>query len=178
MHGTRESAQLPIYGNKGIFVRYGTIDMHGVVRDYTWTELATTVLPNKNQITLNVKTDWQVGEEIVIAPTDFHVDHAEAFKITGVDNSGTKTVLTLNTTTVYKHYSGSKTYTGSNGVNPDMTKTLEMRAEVGLLTRNVVFKGADDDSVANRYGAHIMLHSPGDESVIGRFSYIELKQVG
>jgi len=178
MHGTRESAQLPIYGNKGIFVRYGTIDMHGVVRDYTWTELATTVLPNKNQITLNVKTDWQVGEEIVVASTDFNLDHAEVFQITGVDNSGTKTVLTLNTTTTYKHYSGSKTYTGSNGVNPDMTKTLEMRAEVGLLTRNVVYKGADDDSVANKYGAHIMLHSPGDESVIGRFSYIELRQVG
>jgi len=178
MHGTKESPQIPVFGDKGIFAKFGTIDMHGIVRDYTWTELATTVLPNKNQITLNVKTDWQVGEEIVIASTDFNLDHAETFKITGVDNSGTKTVLTLNTTAAYKHYSGSKTYTGSNGVNPDMTKTLEMRAEVGLLTRNVVFKGADDDSVAYQYGAHIMMHSHGDDSVIGRFSYVEFMQVG
>ena len=178
MHGTREDAQIPVYGNKGIFVRKGQLDMHGVVRDYTWTELATTVEPLQNQITLNAKVDWKAGEEIVIAPTDFEVDHAEAFKITAVDNSGSTTKLTLNTTTAYKHYAGSKSYTGSNGVNADMTKTLEMRAEVGLLTRNVVYKGSDHDSVAKRYGAHIMMHSSGDDSLTGRISYVEFTQVG
>ena len=53
-----------------------------------------------------------------------------------------------------------------------------MRAEVGLLTRSVVYKGADDDSIPNRYGAHIMLHSVGDDSLTGRISYVELTQVG
>ena len=179
MHGNREDPQLPIYGNKGVFVRFGQIDMHGVVRDYTWVELENTLSVGGNQITLNTTVDWQVGEEIVIAPTDFEVDHAEAFEITAVDNSNpSNTVLTLNTTALYKHYAGSTSFTGSNGINADMTKTLEMRAEVGLLTRNVVYKGADDDSVANQYGAHIMLHSSGDDSLTGRFSYIELTQVG
>ena len=178
MHGTRESIQLPVYGNKGIFVRYGQFDMHGVVRDYTWTELATTANVNSKSIALNVKADWKVGEKIVIAPTDFEVDHAEEREITAVDNSGTKTLLTLDRNLEYKHYSGSKSYTGSNGVNADMTKTLEMRAEVGLLTRNIVFKGADADSIKKRYGAHIMLHSPGDDSLTGRISYVELTQVG
>jgi len=178
MHGTREDAQLPIYGNKGIFVRHGQLDIHGVERDYTWTLLATTVEAGQNTIELNVNVDWQVGEEIVIAPTDFEVDHAEPFTITAVDNSGSHTILTLNTTTLYKHYAGTKDYTGSNGVSSDKTKTLEMRAEVGLLTRNVVFKGADDDSVATKYGAHIMLHSVGDDSLTGRISYTELRQVG
>jgi len=28
------------------------------------------------------------------------------------------------------------------------------------------------------FGAHIMLHSPGDESAIGRIEYIELRDVG
>ena len=178
MHGTKESAQLPMYGNKGIFVRQGTLDIHGVQRTYTWTELATTVDVGKNQITLNAKTDWSVGEEIVVAPTDFDRNHAEAFKITAVDNSGTNTVLTLNTTTVYKHYSGSTTFTANNLNGTPMTKTLEMRAEVGLLTRNVVYKGADDDSVTNKYGAQVMLHSPGDNSLTGRISYAEFYQVG
>ena len=178
MHGTKESAQLPTYGNKGIFVRFGTFDLHGVARDYTWTELATTVEKGKNQIVLNVKADWKVGEEIVIAPTDFDRDHAEVFKITGVDNTGTKSILTLNTTTSYKHYSGLTTFTANNANNSPMTKSLEMRAEVGLLTRNVVYKGADDDSIANKYGAHIMLHSPGDNSLTGRISYSEFYQVG
>jgi hypothetical protein len=53
-----------------------------------------------------------------------------------------------------------------------------MRAEVGLLTRNVVFRGDPETSFALQFGAHIMLHSMGDESLIGRIEYIELTDVG
>jgi len=53
-----------------------------------------------------------------------------------------------------------------------------MRAEVGLLTRNVVYRGDPETSAKNMYGAHIMLHSPGDESSVGRIDNIELTDVG
>lgn len=53
-----------------------------------------------------------------------------------------------------------------------------MRAEVGLLTRNVVFRGDPETSKRNKYGAHIMLHSHGHESVIGRIEYVEFRDVG
>jgi len=53
-----------------------------------------------------------------------------------------------------------------------------MRAEVGLLSRNVVFKGDDETSVANQYGAAIFIHSQGDDSVTCKLSYIELTQTG
>ena len=53
-----------------------------------------------------------------------------------------------------------------------------MRAEVGLITRNVVYRGDPETSAANEYGAHIMLHSAGDESLIGRIEYCELRDVG
>ena len=49
---------------------------------------------------------------------------------------------------------------------------------MGLLTRNVVYRGDPKTSAANQYGAHIMLHSPGDESSIGRIEYAELFDVG
>ena len=52
-----------------------------------------------------------------------------------------------------------------------------MRAEVGLLTRNLLFRG-DPTSEANQYGAHIMLHSPGDETSIGRIENVEFHNVG
>ena len=48
-----------------------------------------------------------------------------------------------------------------------------MRAEVGLLTRNVLFRGDPETSRLNEYGAHIMLHSHGDDSVVGKISYVE-----
>jgi hypothetical protein len=52
-----------------------------------------------------------------------------------------------------------------------------MRAEVALLTRNILFRG-DENSYNMEFGAHIMLHSTGDESLTGRLSYIELYDVG
>lgn len=53
-----------------------------------------------------------------------------------------------------------------------------MRSEVGLLTRNVVYRGDPETSSNNQYGAHIMLHSMGDESLIGRIEYCEFTDVG
>lgn len=42
MHGTKDDAFLPTYGNKVIAVRYGTLDMHGVERMTVWTRLSET----------------------------------------------------------------------------------------------------------------------------------------
>jgi parallel beta-helix repeat protein len=178
MHGTRESPQIPTYGNKGIFVRHGQLDIHGAERTPTWTELDSTIQAGGTQITTVEETDWKVGEKIVIAPTDFEVDNAEEFTISAITNSGGKSIITLSRPTIFKHYAGSVDYTGSNFNGGTKTKTLEMRAEVGLLSRNVVYKGADDDSVEAQYGAHIMMHSHGDDSLTGRISYVELTQVG
>ena len=177
MHGTREDPQIPDYGNKGIFVRRGQLDIHGAVRDYTWAELDVTAPAGSTSITLNTTVDWKADEVIVIAPTDYEVDHAEQFTINSTSTTNGKTTLKLKGTTQYLHFAGSKDYTGTND-NGSKTKTLEMRAEVGLLTRNVKYKGADDDSVAQQYGAHIMMHSSGDESLTGRISYSEFTQVG
>jgi hypothetical protein len=53
-----------------------------------------------------------------------------------------------------------------------------MRAEIGLLTRNVKFRGDPVNSPANEYGATIFLHSMGDDSLIARLEHIELENVG
>lgn len=53
-----------------------------------------------------------------------------------------------------------------------------MRAEVGLLTRNVKFRGDPETSAMNQYGAAIFIHSEGDDSVVARLDHIELTDVG
>lgn len=55
---------------------------------------------------------------------------------------------------------------------------IDMRAEVGLLTRNVKYRGDPETSLANEYGATIFLHSEGDDSLVARLEYIELTDVG
>jgi hypothetical protein len=52
-----------------------------------------------------------------------------------------------------------------------------MRAEVGVLTRNVKYRGADD-SLETEYGATIFMHSPGDDSLIFRARDVEFANVG
>jgi hypothetical protein len=53
-----------------------------------------------------------------------------------------------------------------------------MRAEVGLLSRNVVFRGDPESSIHTEYGATIFLHSHGDDSLIARLGYIECYNMG
>lgn len=45
MHGDIHSPEIPIYGNKVIAIRHGILEMHGVPRTPTWTELDSTALP-------------------------------------------------------------------------------------------------------------------------------------
>lgn len=173
MHGDEYTPALPIYGNKVIAVRNGRLEMHGPERSHSWTELETTVEAGATSITLinagSTELDWQIGEEIVIASTDFIGRHAEQRTITGVTDRDTNPVITFETKLWYKHYAGIETY-GDD--------TLEMRAEVGLLSRNVKYRGDEATTALNQYGAHIMLASPGDESVIGKIENCEFFDVG
>jgi hypothetical protein len=75
----------------------------------------------------------------------------------------------LNKALEYKHFAATETYG---------TDTLDMRAEVGLLTRNVVYRGDPETSSQTQYGATMFLHSPGDDSLQARLSYIECTDMG
>jgi len=169
MHGLISDPYLPIYGNKVIGVRYGTLDMHGIERNITWTVLENTVEAGGSVITLQQPVDWQAGEMIAIASTDYESRHGEHRTILSIDDS--RTVITLDQPLDYKHFAETQSY----GTDGDF---IEMRAEVGLLSRNVVYRGDPETSPANQYGATIFLHSNGDDSLTCRLSYIELTNVG
>lgn len=62
MHSSVEDPYIPIYGNKVIGVRYGTLDMHGPKRDVVWTKLGDTVEIGATVITLIEEVDWVAGE--------------------------------------------------------------------------------------------------------------------
>jgi hypothetical protein len=178
MYGREYGTTLPLFGNKVLAVKSpGQLEMHGKPRDIAWTDLKMTADKKATSIKINDiqsgKTfDWAVGEEIVIASTDFEGRHAEQRTITEVDTTVNGTplnpVLKFDTPLEYKHYADVQTF-GS--------ETIEMRAEVGLLSRNVVFRGNPKDSTPNKYGAHIML-ADGESGVSGRIENIELTDVG
>ena len=89
--------------------------------------------------------DWVVGEEIVVASTDFDHNHAERRTITNVNGN----TITVDSAFEYQHVSEVETYDSSE---------LRMEAEVGLLTRNIKMRGDDSISTLDReYGSHLMI---------------------
>ena len=114
---------------------------------------------------LTEPVDWSVGDEIGIASTDFNHNHSESRRIKKI-GADFKTIV-IDAPLVYRHYSAIEKYDSNS---------FPMQCEVGLLTRNILFKGTyDDSSVSHKYGAHLMLHMPGS---IGRITYTEFKYVG
>jgi hypothetical protein len=61
-------------------------------------------------------------------------------------------IITVDTPFQYKHISVIESF-GSSG------DSVRMKAEVGLLTRNIVVMG-DSYSVDKKYGSHLMMHGP------------------
>ena len=72
LHGAKADPQAPLFGSKGIFVREGTLDMHGKVDGKTWTTLsASTTTGSPKTLTLAPTVlDWEVEDEIIITTTD------------------------------------------------------------------------------------------------------------
>lgn len=169
MHGAKGDPTLPIYGQKVIGVRYGQLEMHGPVRTPTWTQMSASSSVGATQIQLKEEVDWQVGEYIVIASSDFEGRNAEKRQITAVTNSADTTTIEFETGLEFGHFGLIETYGGVE---------VDMRCEVGLLSRNVVYRGDPETSNDNQFGAHIMLHSPGNESLIGKIEYVEFTDVG
>ncbi|SFB94508.1 Por secretion system C-terminal sorting domain-containing protein [Algibacter lectus] len=151
-------------GTKLIGVMSGArLELHGIVKK-TWTQLNVTASSGVTSITLKETIDWEIGDEIVIASTDFDPHQAEKRTITSVSG----TTIGLNTPLTYMHWGVEQIY--NNGT---VDLTLDERAEVGLLTHNLKVRG-DASSETNGFGGHIM-SMPGS---VSRASNIELFRMG
>ena len=138
MYGSLRSIELPIYGAKVIALRNGTIDLHGKPVGITWTYLNRTASINDTTIQLNDPVDWPVGSQIVIATTGnlFSVGHSELMTIASI--SSDKYTITLTRPLRFEHL-GEEVE-----VSPGVF--VFMRAEVGLLSHNVLVNAINDDS--------------------------------
>ncbi|XP_063307204.1 fibrocystin-L-like [Pelobates fuscus] len=134
LHGHLRSPELPLYGAKTLAVREGILDLHGIPVPVTWTRLAQTAEAGSSTLILQNSVTWNVGDEIVIASTGNRVSQKENEKSTIQSISDDGKTLNLKEPLKYKHLGISVTL-------PD-SSVFEARAEVGLLTRNIVVRGS------------------------------------
>ena len=150
LHGNSSS---PIYtlpndglviGAKAIGV-LGQLVLTGKARSPTWTFLQTTVNAGANQLTLTETVDWMVGEEIVIASTSFEANQTEVLTIATVSG----TTVTINGSFAHRHLAGT-----SN----DGCCSVPIRAEVGLLSRNIrIINGDPETATKELYGCRVFV---------------------
>ena len=136
IHGHARKPELPVYGTKVLAVRDGTLELHGKPIPITWSRLSRTANVNDTEITIEHEVNWSVGDEIVIATTGFGPVGNERVLITSVSVGNGLTELGINPALEYEHLS----FVMSNG-----EEDLHLKAEVGLLTRNIVVEGSVND---------------------------------
>jgi len=142
-------------GDRGIMISGGTLNLHGD-RTNTWTKLSATAEKGATQIQVLDASGWRVGDEIILASTDFDPRQAEKRTIAAINGN----TITLDRPLEYMHFG-------------KITFDVDERGEVGLLTRNIKIQ-ASEDAAESYFGGHIMAMPSSKMYVSG----VELTRMG
>ncbi len=142
-------------GDRGILLAGGTLSLHGD-RENSWTKLARTAEAGATGIEVLDASGWRVGDEIVLASTDYNPRQAETRTIAAIDGNA----VSFDGPLEYMHF-GQITY------------DVDERGEVGLLTRNIKVQ-ASADAEESWFGGHIMAMDGSTMTVSG----VELTRMG
>jgi len=123
--------------DRGIMLMGGTLNLHGTTTN-TWTKLSSTANAGSTSIEVLNAAGWRVGDEIVLASTDFDPRQAERRTISAI--SGNK--ITLDKKLDYMHFG-------------KITFEVDERGEVSMITRNIKLQ-ASADAEQSFYGGHVM----------------------
>ena len=161
LHGSWQSQTLPKFGIKTLGMTDGEIVLHGKPVLPTWSLLNHTAEIGNSSIVVRDVTNWKAGDKIVIAGTggiagetscrmdrDDQCQSEERFIISVVNHDGDG-LCTVHLSEPLKHRHLGITHSSYG-------HSIEMRAEVLHLSRNVRVRGTSD--IPN-FGSHIMVLS-------------------
>ncbi len=132
----------------------GTLEIHGRDR-IEWTHLGANAAAGATSLTLSEPVDWITGDSILVTSSRLSWSEAETRTITSV-SADMKTVF-FTPALAYLHNGSTTTRTRSTD---GKSWTADLRAEVGLLSRNVKIQG-DAASETAGFGGHIMVMNGG-----------------
>ncbi len=124
-------------GDRGIMISGGTLNLHGN-RTNTWSKLAKTAKAGSASLEVLNASGWRVGDEIVLASTDFDPRQAERRTVSAISGN----TLTIDKPLQYMHFG-------------EITFNVDERGEVAMLTRNIKIQ-ASEDAAQSYFGGHVM----------------------
>src|SRR5678810_1116741 len=141
--------------DRGIMLMGGTLNLHGNQTN-TWTKLSNTAAAGATSIQVLNAAGWKVGDEIVLASTDYDPRQAERRNISAISGN----TITLDKKLDYMHFG-------------KITFEVDERGEVAMLTRNIKVQ-ASADAEQSFQGGHIMAMGTSRMFVEG----VELNRMG
>jgi len=169
--GLDESPYHPLIEDRGFVVAGGALRLFGKSKDVSWSKLGASVLANATSMPEPVGSDWEVGDEILLTPTDFDHLGGEVRTLTAGANLNWTTGLTN------LHYADAapQDFTPVGGTGD---WELTQQGEVANLTRNIVIRGEDDDS--DNFGHIIFIESVSatPKKPIVRVNWAQFKDLG
>ncbi len=144
LHGANLTNAQIAQGMKGLLASGGgRIEMFGEAR-LSWSQLAASTAVGATVLTLKQPANgWRANDQLIVAPSGLDAEEFDLVKIASVNGAQ----VMLQTPMQYPHWGVLQNYGG---------KSLDQRAAVGLLTRNIVIRGAGDAD-AQKIGAHVMI---------------------
>src|SRR5436190_8903512 len=142
-------------GDRGIMISGGTLNLHGSTTN-TWSKLSATANAGATSIQVLDAKGWKVGDEIVLASTDFDPRQAERRRISAISGNS----ITLDKKLDYMHFG-------------KITFDVDERGEVAMLTRNIKIQSSADAG-QSFFGGHIMARGSSKMFVEG----VELNRMG
>ena len=108
----------------------GKLDLHGTSRnDVSWTKINGTLMPRATTMQLVDPVRWAVGSELALAPSGYDNGQHERLTVTAVSADGLR--VSFLPELKYEHFGVVQTIEG---------RAVDQRAEVALLTRNIVVR--------------------------------------
>lgn len=175
-------------GSRGLLVMNGILELHGNAPEVVWTKINEHAEVDTTQLTLDQPVDWRVGDNVVLAPTDFYgVAQTEWHQIAAMVDD--QTIHLVNPLSAFRW--GRLQYVTSTGMSltnddpvsppadPEVGNTpliLDERAPVGNLTRNIVIQAPNDTLWQQQgFGAHLMIMGQSSQTHIDG---VEFRRVG
>ena len=143
---TKDEAADPTF-DAGVFTgyQYGVLDIHGAPRRRVWCKVAITAFAGDTSVTLSEEVDFDVGDLLIITSSSVDMFETEELIVTG--RSEDNLTISFKSPLQYTHV--SEWYTVGDEV-------VDLRVEVGIISRNVVIQSDPAESNPQEYGFHSM----------------------
>ena len=147
---------------------HGQLEIHGQKRLRTWTKVAATSTAGTFTVITSELVDFKAGDIVILTGTD-NPDCGKYLNCFGYEELVVKSNyggynITFTTPLAYDHVSRIVTIEG---------RSVDMRCEIGLLSRNVIIQG-DDKSDGQLFGVHTVAMMSG----IYRIENTEVRRCG